>query len=133
MEYLPSAAELKKLGNDGNALTRPELAVLLAYAKLDLDAELLESDLPCRSGACTTVLVSYFPDAGDSQSLSPAEADRHRLKKRDQRLSTVPTNRLVNLAGPTFVLRMQELSGAVPPSRWRAPSPSPMAPSACRR
>ena len=46
VEFLPSAAELRKLGHDGKGLTRPELAVLLAYAKLDLDAEILESDLP---------------------------------------------------------------------------------------
>jgi len=106
VEYIPSAAELKKLRNDGNALTRPELAVLLAYAKLDLDAELLESDLPS-DPALHNLLVTYFPDA--AIKAFPAEADQHRLKK--EIVSTVLTNRLVNLAGPTFVLRMKELSG----------------------
>ena len=106
VEFLPSPAELKKLGNDGNALTRPELAVLLAYAKLDLDAELLESDLPS-DPALHDLLVRYFP--GAAVKAFPAEADQHRLKK--EIVSTVLTNRLVNLAGPTFVLRMKELSG----------------------
>ncbi|MBV9550148.1 MAG: NAD-glutamate dehydrogenase [Alphaproteobacteria bacterium] len=106
VEFLPSPAELKKLGHNGAGLTRPELAVLLAYAKLDLDAELLESDLPS-DPALHDLLITYFPPA--VIEAFPAEADRHRLKK--EIISTVLTNRLVNLAGPAFVLRMKELSG----------------------
>ena len=50
MEFLPSDAALTALAHDGKGLTRPELAVLLAYAKLDLDAEVLASDPARRSG-----------------------------------------------------------------------------------
>jgi glutamate dehydrogenase len=106
VEFLPSPADLKKLRNDNHALTRPELAVLLAYAKLDLDAELLESELP-GDPALHEKLIAYFPKA--AVEAFPQEPDRHRLKK--EIVSTVLTNRLVNLAGPTFVLRMRELSG----------------------
>ncbi len=71
VEFLPSNAELKKLEHDGLGLTRPELAVLLAYAKLDLDAELLESDLPS-DPALHNLLVTYFPAA--AIKAFPAEA-----------------------------------------------------------
>jgi glutamate dehydrogenase len=106
VEFLPSNAEMKKLELDGKGLTRPELAVLLAYAKLDLDAELLASDLPA-DPALRDLLIDYFPPA--AVAAFPGEPDRHRLKT--EIVSTVLTNRLVNLAGPFFVLRMKELSG----------------------
>jgi glutamate dehydrogenase len=106
VEFLPSNAEMKKLEHDGKGLTRPELAVLLAYAKLDLDAELLASALPA-DPALHALLIGYFPPA--AIAAFPGEPDRHRLKT--EIVSTVLTNRLVNLAGPFFVLRMKELSG----------------------
>jgi glutamate dehydrogenase len=106
VEFLPSNAEMKKLEHDGKGLTRPELAVLLAYAKLDLDAELLASALPA-DPALHDLLTGYFPPA--AIAAFPGEPGRHRLKT--EIVSTVLTNRLVNLAGPFFVLRMKELSG----------------------
>jgi glutamate dehydrogenase len=106
VEYLPSHLDLKKLEHDGAGLTRPELAVLLAYAKLDLDAALLESELPA-DPALRDLLITYFPK--DAVAAFPGEPDRHRLKR--EIVSTVLTNRLVNLAGPVFMLRMKELSG----------------------
>ena len=41
-------------------LTRPELCVLLAYAKLDLDAEVLASALP-DDPTFASLLAGYFP------------------------------------------------------------------------
>src|SRR5699024_31521 len=46
VEFLPDAAELESRAQAGKGYTRPELAVLLAYAKMDLYARLLASDLP---------------------------------------------------------------------------------------
>src|SRR5262249_48256049 len=46
VEFLPDDAALRRRAQSKTPLTRPELAVLLAYAKLDLDAELLASDVP---------------------------------------------------------------------------------------
>ena len=115
VEYLPSDAELKRLHHEGRGLTRPELAVLLAYAKLDLDAELLESDLP-EDSALGDLLTGYFPKA--AVEAFPEEPGRHRLKK--EIVSTVLTNRVVNLAGPVFVLRMRELSGKTATDAARA-------------
>ena len=46
VEYLPDDMELGERRKRGQALTRPELAVLLAYAKLSLYGDLLESSVP---------------------------------------------------------------------------------------
>ena len=107
VEFLPADAQLQKLENERKGLTRPELAVLLAYAKLDLDAEILASALP-DDEAFGAVLAGYFP--AKAAASFAGELSHHRLKR--EIVSTAIANRLVNLAGPVFVLRMKEMSGA---------------------
>ncbi|HEY4078473.1 MAG TPA: NAD-glutamate dehydrogenase domain-containing protein, partial [Rhizomicrobium sp.] len=106
VEFLPSDAQLQTLAHDGNGLTRPELCVLLAYAKLDLDAEVLASGLP-DDPAFAALLAGYFPPA--AVAAFPDEPQRHRLKR--EIVSTVLINAIANLAGPVFVLRTSEVSG----------------------
>ena len=106
VEFLPSDATLTSLAHDGKGLTRPELSVLLAYAKLDLDAEVLASNLP-DDPAIASLLRGYFPPT--LTQAFPKEADRHRLKR--EIISTVLINAIVNLAGPVFVLRTREVTG----------------------
>jgi len=106
VEYLPGDAQLKTLAHDGTGLTRPELCVLLAYAKLDLDAEVLASALP-DDPFFAPLLAGYFPPA--AVAAFPAEPGRHRLKR--EIVSTVLINAIVNLAGPVFVLRTREVTG----------------------
>ena len=106
MEFLPSDADIQKLDNERKGFTRPELAVLLAYAKLDLDAEILASTLP-DDAAFDAVLAGYFPQQAASQFAG--ELSKHRLKR--EIVSTSIANRLVNLAGPVFALRMKEMAG----------------------
>ena len=88
-------------------LTRPELAVLLAYAKLDLLADLIESDL-VNHPYFDRLLVSYFPKLAVENF--ETEIPHHRLGR--EIVATQLVNRLVNLAGPLFVHRMRELSNA---------------------
>ena len=107
VEFLPSDVEIRKLENEGKGLTRPELAVLLAYAKLDLDAEILESKLP-DDPALAGLLTAYFPP--QAAKAFPSDLAQHRLRR--EIISTSLSNRIVNLAGPLFVSRMQEMSGA---------------------
>ncbi len=107
VEFLPADADLQTLENEGTGLTRPELAVLLAYAKLDLDAEIVASDLP-DDPTFASVLAGYFPPAAVERF--PAALAQHRLKR--EIISTGLANRIVNLAGPVFVARMKEMSGA---------------------
>jgi glutamate dehydrogenase len=107
VEFLPTDSDFTTLAHDGKGLTRPELAVLIAYAKLDLDAEILGSALP-DDPALLPGLAAYFPQA--VAEMFAAELPRHRLKR--EIISTGLANRIVNLAGPVFVSRMKELSGA---------------------
>ncbi|HEX4028433.1 MAG TPA: NAD-glutamate dehydrogenase [Rhizomicrobium sp.] len=106
VEFLPTDAQLKALAKDGKGLTRPELCVLLAYAKLDLDAEVLASRLP-DDPTFTALLTGYFPPA--AVAAFPQEPERHRLRR--EIISTVLINAIINLAGPVFVLRTREVSG----------------------
>ena len=107
VEFLPSDVELQRLENENQGLTRPDLAVLLAYAKLDLDEEIVTSELP-DDPTFASVLAGYFPPAAVQRF--PEALEQHRLRR--EIISTSLANRLVNLAGPVFVARMKEMSGA---------------------
>jgi glutamate dehydrogenase len=85
--------------------------VLLAYAKLDVDADVVASDLP-DDRYFEAALAGYFPKR--AVEAFPQEVAHHRLRR--EIISTVLSNRIVNLAGPVFVSRMKEMSGA-PTSR----------------
>jgi glutamate dehydrogenase len=80
--------------------------VLLAYAKLDLDAEVLASTLP-EDSVFESLLSGYFPPA--AVAAFPGEPGRHRLRR--EIVSTVLINTIVNLAGIVFVLRTREVTG----------------------
>jgi glutamate dehydrogenase len=107
VEFLPSDEDLRKRGADNRGLTRPELAVLLAYAKLDLDAEIVASDLPDQS-YFTSELAGYFPQAAVTSF--PDELIHHRLRR--EIVATSLSNKIVNLAGPVFIHRTKEISSA---------------------
>jgi len=107
VEYLPDDESLRKRAQDGQGMTRPELAVLLAYAKLDLGAEILASDLP-DAPFFTSELAGYFPPLAAKKF--PRELETHRLRR--EIVTDALANRIVNLAGPVFVHRMKEISSA---------------------
>lgn len=105
LEGLPDATGLTERRQSGQTLTRPELAVLLAYAKLDLFDQLIESHAP-DDGAFLDTLIGYFPSALGQFS---HEIERHRLRR--EIIATVLTNDLVNMCGPTFPLRLRAAAG----------------------
>jgi glutamate dehydrogenase len=107
VEFLPSDEDLRKRGADHRGLTRPELAVLLAYAKLDLDAEIVASELPDQSYFMSE-LAGYFPQAAVTSF--PDELIHHRLRR--EIIATSLSNKIVNLAGPVFIHRTKEISSA---------------------
>ncbi|HEY5046832.1 MAG TPA: NAD-glutamate dehydrogenase [Rhizomicrobium sp.] len=115
VEFLPGDEALRKRAVAGRGLTRPELAVLLAYSKIDLDEELKGSDLPDHPFFFSE-LASYFPTAAATQF--PDEIKHHRLRR--EIISTVLSNRIVNLAGLSFVHRTKEISSAPAPRVARA-------------
>ncbi|MDA1194466.1 MAG: NAD-glutamate dehydrogenase [Planctomycetota bacterium] len=106
VEYLPDDDDLADRASRGLGLTRPELAILLAYAKMDLYDELLASALP-DDPALTPVLHSYFPSAL-RERFAP-EMKRHRLHR--EIVATVVTNEIVNRVGLGFAHEVRDKTG----------------------
>jgi glutamate dehydrogenase len=101
VEYLPGDLALAEDG--GRALTRPELAVLLAYSKMVLYDDLLASNLP-DDPHFNEDLVKYFPRPLRRQYGEALQ--RHSLRR--EIVATAVANSMVNRAGITFVNEMQE-------------------------
>ncbi|NBB52955.1 NAD-glutamate dehydrogenase [Rhizobium sp. CRIBSB] len=101
VEGLPDDARLAEMKAAGQGLTRPELAVLLAYSKIELFDEIVASRAP-DDGFFAETLVRYFP-----APLARFEADMagHRLRR--EIIATVMANEIVNMAGPTFADRLR--------------------------
>jgi glutamate dehydrogenase len=98
IEYLPADDELAKRKRDGKGLTRPENAVLMAYAKLNLFDELCASRLP-DDPFYAEVLQTYFPAV--LNQTYPDFVAQHPLKR--EIIATSVTNAVVNRMGATFV------------------------------
>ena len=107
LELLPDDEELGERQAAGRGLTRPEIAVLLAYAKISLYQEILGSELS-DDPELEHDLLLYFP-VPLRQRFRDAIAG-HRLRR--EIIATHVTNSTVNRVGPTFVLRMAEETGA---------------------
>jgi glutamate dehydrogenase len=98
IEFLPTDEELAKRRRDGKGLTRPENAVLMAYAKLNLFDELCASTLP-DDPFYAQVLKTYFPKV--LNKTYPEFVANHALKR--EIIATTVTNAVVNRMGATFV------------------------------
>jgi len=107
VEALPDDRQLAERRRDGQALTSPELSVLLAYAKLATDAEVLQSSLP-DDPALEELLVDYFPKP--LRKRFPAAITGHPLRR--EIIATALTNRAVNIAGVTGLFRLTQETGA---------------------
>lgn len=107
VEFLPDEKKLieRKAANQG--LTRPELAVLLAYTKIHVKNELLQSDLP-EDPYFFRTLENYFPELL-TKSYSNLLKE-HRLSR--EIIATQVSNHLVNTMGITFIYRLQTETGA---------------------
>ncbi|MBW3553191.1 MAG: NAD-glutamate dehydrogenase [Gemmatimonadetes bacterium] len=106
-EALPSLEELRDRSADGLSLTRPELAVLLAYAKLTLKPALVAAGV-VEDPALNGYLVDYFP-AGAVEAVGQAALAGHRL--RPEIIATQLSNEMLDLMGSTFVHRVTRDSG----------------------
>lgn len=103
IEYLPNDKQLIDRLENQQGLTKPEIAVLLAYAKMDLYQQLLDSSLPDQD-IWDHLLVEYFPSILSTQfaTLLPQHSLRREI------IATSLTNRIVNRMGVSFVFRVQE-------------------------
>jgi len=107
LEQLPGDEELSRRRLGGQGLYRPELAVLLAYSKIMLYRQLLESDVP-EDPWLSKELQRYFPEPLQEKYANFMHG--HRLKR--EIISTQVTNSMVNRMGASFALRMHEDTGA---------------------
>jgi len=109
VESLPSARQLEERRRAGLGLTRPELAVMLAYVKMGLYRRLLETDLPAER-RLQHYLLDYFPRALAGRF--PDAIEGHRLHR--EIVATVITNTVVDQLGLGFVHRATRHNGVTP-------------------
>jgi glutamate dehydrogenase len=106
VEGLPDTAEMAALKEAGKTLTRPEIAVLMAWTKIILFDDLVASNVP-DDPHFHSVLQGYFPKA----LLRYEDAmQAHRLKR--EIVATVLANRIIDVSGPVFLLRLREQTSA---------------------
>ncbi|MQA77122.1 MAG: NAD-glutamate dehydrogenase [Streptosporangiales bacterium] len=107
IEFLPSSKILSDRRSAGTGLASPELATVLAYTKIVLTANLLDSDLP-EDPYLRNEVYTYFPDVLVERYRDVM--DRHPLRR--EIIATCVVNNLVNRSGTTAVFRFQEETSA---------------------
>ncbi len=115
LERLPDAKGLQERHASRSRLTAPELAVLLAFTKLDLQRELVASDVP-DDPYLRPDLHDYFPVALRERFGDLIEA--HPLHR--EITATVVANAVVNRAGISFLSRLADETGTSLPVLARA-------------
>jgi glutamate dehydrogenase len=106
VEGLPLTGEIAGLRAAKQGLTRPELAKLVAYAKIDLFDAIVASDAPS-DPAFKEPLKQYFPK--ELWKFEP-QMQTHRLHR--EIIATKWADDVVNRAGPSFVDRIRDISRA---------------------
>jgi glutamate dehydrogenase len=107
VEFLPDDMVIGERRKRNQPLTRPELAVLLAYAKLSLYSELLDSDVP-DDPYLGRELERYFPKEMAKHYDEALHA--HRLRR--EIIATQLTNSMINRGGATLIVRIADQTGA---------------------
>ncbi|TRO96327.1 NAD-glutamate dehydrogenase [Glycocaulis profundi] len=114
VEGLPPADAIRELKERGEGLTRPEIAVLMSYAKITLFDDLVASTVPDDPHFKGT-LTGYFPH----QLAKFSDAmEGHRLRR--EIIATRLANDMINSGGPAFVHRAVEATGSSVESIARA-------------
>ena len=98
LEFLPDDKQLLERKAAGIGLTRPELAVLLAYSKINIKHELLKSKL-LKDIYLSEIVTTAFPE--DVRKKYDQAMHEHPLHR--DIIATQLSNRIVNEMGITFV------------------------------
>lgn len=106
VEFLPDDAAISERAAAGLGLTRPEISVLVAYAKNGLRQELEKSDVP-DSEFLREDLLSYFPKPLREKYRQALLG--HQLRR--EIMASMLVNSIVNRAGVTFVSTIAEETG----------------------
>ena len=107
LEFLPDDESLIERQSHGKGLTRPELAILISYAKATLKEDLAETDIaddPYIAG----FIEGAFPQKITQDFKEPLY--RHRLRR--EIIATQIANDIVNNMGISFAQRLMESTGA---------------------
>src|SRR5579883_1545187 len=107
LEFLPDEKTLLERKSNGQGLTRPELAILIAYCKLFVKQDILASDLPedphfikhLKMAFPTMLCEKYLP-----------QLKEHSLRR--EIIATQLASSITNYMGINFVERLQRETGA---------------------
>ena len=106
LEALPDEEGFARLAREGQGLTRPELCVLMSWAKIELYKQVLETKIP-DDPTLQDALIAYFPPALRGYE---REIMNHKLKR--EIVATEVVNAIINRMGPVFVTSRIEKTGA---------------------
>ena len=106
LEFLPNDEMIAEREAKEHGLTRPEIAVMIAYSKVRLFEDLVASDVT-RDPYLSQELSAYFPMPIQEKFIQ--EMEQHPLKH--EIIATQITNSLVNRMGGSFWTRTQEATG----------------------
>ena len=107
VEFLPADDEIAERKSKGLGMTRPEISVLVAYAKIDIFSDLVQSDIP-DDPYMDRFLFEYMP--GPIREKYKDVLGNHRLRR--EIIATIAANAMVNESGPTLYARLREETGA---------------------
>ena len=115
VEMLPDDAAMSERQKAGKPLTRAEIGVLLAYAKIVLFDDLVATDV-IDDAVLAVELRDYFPKRMRDSQADDIEA--HRLRR--EIIATRVVNAMINDGGPTYLTRIADRTGADPAAIARA-------------
>ena len=107
IEFLPNNAERAKMAIEGRDFSRPELAVIIAYAKIWLKNEIIQSDLP-DDEFCSKYLNDYFP----TQMHANFSKDIASHPLRREIIANGIANMIINRMGATVISDEMDSVGA---------------------
>jgi glutamate dehydrogenase len=107
IEFLPDEEAIEERKRSGLGFTRPELAVILSYAKIELRESLLATTIP-DDPLCQAEVVNYFP--AKLRERFRESIDSHRLKR--EIAAMLISSSVINRMGPVFAIRAREDTGA---------------------
>lgn len=107
VEYLPTDKELLERKANNIGLTRPELAVLLAYTKINIKHEILKTNIPDDPYFKKIIQTAFPPSIRKKYQAAMVD---HRLQR--DIIATQLSNQFVNEMGITFAYRLQIETGS---------------------
>ncbi len=115
VEFLPNGEVIAERRKAGRGLTRAEIGVLLAYAKIVLFDDIVKSNLP-DDPHLEADLLGYFPPRMVKEFTDRINA--HRLRR--EIIATRLANEAINRGGTSLISRFEDATGMLPSGIVRA-------------